>query len=71
MRQAVADSAATISVAHASDPDRSLKIQGMIMGGELKAGEKVPSQRVFFETLKVSRASLREALLRLEAIGLL
>ena len=47
------------------------KIQGMILSGELKAGEKVPSQRIFSETLKVSRASLREALLTLEAIGLL
>lgn len=47
------------------------KIQAMIMSGELKPGEKVPSQRVFSETLKVSRASLREALLTLEAIGLL
>ncbi len=47
------------------------KIQGMILSGELKPGQKMPSQRLFSETLKVSRASLREALLTLEAIGLL
>ena len=47
------------------------KIQGMIRNGELKPGERVPSQREFAQTLKVSRASLREALLTLETLGLL
>ena len=47
------------------------KIQGMILSGELKSGEKVPSQREFAQALKVSRASLREALLTLETLGLL
>lgn len=42
----------------------------MILGGELKAGQKVPSQREFSQTLKLSRASLREALLTLETLGL-
>ena len=46
-------------------------IQGMILSGELKAGDKVPSQREFAQMLKVSRASLREALLTLETLGLL
>lgn len=46
-------------------------IQGMILSGELKSGQKMPSQREFSQTLKVSRASLREALLTLETLGLL
>ena len=47
------------------------KIQSMILSGELKSGHKIPSQREFSQTLKVSRASLREALLTLETLGLL
>lgn len=46
------------------------KIQGMILSGELKPGDKVPSQRDFAGTLAISRASLREALLTLETLGL-
>ncbi len=47
------------------------EIQTMIQTGALKAGEKIPSQRIFSQTLGVSRASLREALLTLETLGLL
>ncbi|MEQ1955004.1 FadR/GntR family transcriptional regulator [Mesorhizobium yinganensis] len=47
------------------------KIQAMILSGKLKAGEKIPSQRELSLTLKISRASLREALLTLETLGLL
>lgn len=46
-------------------------IQDMIKAGELKAGEKIPSQREFSVRLGISRASLREALLTLETLGLL
>lgn len=46
------------------------KIQAMILSGELKAGAKVPSQRDFAGDLGISRASLREALLTLETLGL-
>ena len=46
------------------------KLQEMIHCGELKQDEKIPSQRVLSEQLKVSRASLREALLTLETLGL-
>ncbi|WP_366193860.1 FadR/GntR family transcriptional regulator [Meridianimarinicoccus marinus] len=46
------------------------RLQEMIRTGELKKGEKIPSQRVLSETLKVSRPSLREALLTLETLGL-
>jgi len=42
----------------------------MILNGALKPGDKVPSQREFAQSLGVSRASLREALLTLETIGL-
>jgi GntR family transcriptional repressor for pyruvate dehydrogenase complex len=46
------------------------RLQEMIRSGELKKGEKIPSQRVLSERLKVSRPSLREALLTLETLGL-
>ena len=46
------------------------KIQTMILSGALKSGDKVPSQREFAQSLGVSRASLREALLTLETLGL-
>jgi GntR family transcriptional repressor for pyruvate dehydrogenase complex len=47
------------------------EIQAMIQAGQLKAGEKIPSQREFSHKFGVSRASLREALLTLETLGLL
>ena len=46
-------------------------IQGMILSGEFKPGSRLPSQRDLSQSLKVSRASLREALLTLETLGLL
>ncbi len=45
-------------------------LQDMIRRGEFARGEKIPSQRVLSERLKVSRPSLREALLTLETLGL-
>lgn len=47
------------------------EIQAMIQDGTLKPGEKVPSQREFSQKFGISRASLREALLTLETLGLL
>jgi GntR family transcriptional repressor for pyruvate dehydrogenase complex len=47
------------------------EIQDMIQSGELPAGQKIPSQREFAQQLGISRASLREALLTLETLGLL
>jgi GntR family transcriptional repressor for pyruvate dehydrogenase complex len=46
------------------------QLQDMIRSGELQPCEKLPSQRVLAEQLKVSRPSLREALLTLETLGL-
>lgn len=46
------------------------RLQKMILDGELKAGDVIPSQRQLAETFNVSRASLREALLTLETLGL-
>jgi GntR family transcriptional repressor for pyruvate dehydrogenase complex len=46
------------------------KLQTMILDGELKTGQKIPSQRELSEKFGVSRASLREALMTLETIGL-
>jgi len=47
------------------------EIQEMIQSGALKPGEKIPSQREFSQKFGVSRASLREALLTLETLGLI
>ncbi len=47
------------------------EIQSMIQNGSLKPGEKIPSQREFSQKFGISRASLREALLTLETLGLL
>lgn len=47
------------------------EIQTMIQSGVLKPGEKIPSQREFSQKFGVSRASLREALLTLETLGLI
>lgn len=47
------------------------RLQKMIRSGELKVGDKLPSQRVMSEELGVSRPTLREALLTLETLGLI
>jgi GntR family transcriptional repressor for pyruvate dehydrogenase complex len=38
------------------------KIKGMILRGELKAGDKIPPERVLAESLKVSRNCIRQAI---------
>ncbi|EMS72226.1 FadR/GntR family transcriptional regulator [Ruminiclostridium cellobioparum] len=45
-------------------------IEERIIKGELKSGDKLPSERVFAETLGVSRIPLREALRSLSQLGL-
>jgi GntR family transcriptional repressor for pyruvate dehydrogenase complex len=45
-------------------------LQGLILQGNLKPGERLPSQRNLAEQLGVSRPSLREALTVLETKGL-
>jgi GntR family transcriptional regulator, transcriptional repressor for pyruvate dehydrogenase complex len=47
------------------------RIQAMIRSGELRRGDRLPSQRDLAARLHVSRASLREALSILETLGLL
>lgn len=47
------------------------RLQEMIRSGELRAGDKLPSQRTLSEHLGVSRPTLREALLTLETLGLI
>lgn len=47
------------------------QLKEMISNGELKPGQKLPSERDMAESLGVSRASVREALTALEAIGIL
>lgn len=46
-------------------------LQNMILKGDLKPGERLPSQRILAEKLGVSRPSLREAISVLEAMGLI
>ena len=47
------------------------QIEQMIISGELKRGQKLPSERDLSEQLQVSRASVREAFRALEIIGLI
>jgi GntR family transcriptional repressor for pyruvate dehydrogenase complex len=47
------------------------RLQQMILDGELKSGDQIPSQRILSGQFNVSRASLREALLTLETLGLI
>lgn len=47
------------------------QIRDLVIRGELKPGDKLPSERDLVERLKVSRASIREALSALEMMGLL
>lgn len=43
----------------------------MLTAGDLKPGDKLPSERDMADSLGISRASVREALTTLEAIGIL
>jgi len=53
-----------------SVPDRlSVDIERLILNGELKPGDRLPTERELGELLKVSRVSIRQALHELEARG--
>lgn len=47
------------------------QIKDIVKRGELKCGDKLPSERDLCDQLKVSRTSVREALRALEMIGLI
>ena len=47
------------------------RLEGMILEGTLKAGERLPAERALAEQFGVSRPSLREAIQKLTAKGLL
>jgi GntR family transcriptional repressor for pyruvate dehydrogenase complex len=47
------------------------QIEAKILGGELRVGGKLPSERELVEALGVSRSSVREALRSLEAMGVI
>ncbi|WP_020495774.1 FadR/GntR family transcriptional regulator [Sciscionella marina] len=47
------------------------QIQEKILGGELKVGAKLPSERELVDALGVSRSSVREALRVLETLGVI
>ncbi|QSH42141.1 FadR family transcriptional regulator [Lentisphaerota bacterium] len=47
------------------------QIQKMILNGELKRGDKLPTERALAEKFKASRNSVREALRALEILGII
>ncbi|BCZ49259.1 GntR family transcriptional regulator [Clostridium gelidum] len=47
------------------------QIKDLVKKGELKSGDKLPSERELSEKLEVSRASIREALKALQMLGLI
>lgn len=47
------------------------QLKALIRNGTLKPGDKLPAERELMNQLQVSRASVREALLKLEANGLI
>jgi GntR family transcriptional repressor for pyruvate dehydrogenase complex len=47
------------------------QIKQLILDGQIKPGDKLPSERLLVESFKVSRASIREALSALEMMGLI
>lgn len=47
------------------------QIRDLVANGDLKPGDRLPSERDLVERLQVSRASIREALSALEMMGLL
>ncbi|MGI6449300.1 MAG: FadR/GntR family transcriptional regulator [Desulfitobacteriia bacterium] len=47
------------------------QIKQLVIEGQIKPGDKLPSERHLVESFKVSRASIREALSALEMMGLL
>jgi GntR family transcriptional repressor for pyruvate dehydrogenase complex len=46
------------------------QIRGLIEKGRLKRGDQLPAERELTDTFKVSRATVREAILSLEATNL-
>jgi GntR family transcriptional repressor for pyruvate dehydrogenase complex len=60
-----------INITKQSIPDSvAMQIQQLIAKKKLKAGDKLPSQRDLAEQLGVGRPAIREALKRLEAMGI-
>ncbi|PYI53960.1 FadR/GntR family transcriptional regulator [Paenibacillus flagellatus] len=49
----------------------SERIKGYILDNELKAGDKLPSEKQLIDTLGVSRTVVREALKSLETVGVI
>lgn len=47
------------------------QIKEMVRVGEIKKGDKLPTERVMAEELEVSRTSIREAMRALEVVGLI
>ncbi len=47
------------------------QIKEMVRVGQIKKGDKLPTERVMAEELQVSRTSIREAMRALEVVGLI
>ena len=47
------------------------QIKEMVRIGQIKKGDKLPTERVMAEELQVSRTSIREAMRALEVVGLI
>lgn len=47
------------------------ELEAMMLDGQLKAGEKLPPERTLAERFQVSRPSIREAIQKLVAKGLI
>src|SRR5699024_3842640 len=48
-----------------------VQIKEMVRVGQIKKGDKLPTERVMAEELPVSRTSIREAMRALEVVGLI
>lgn len=65
--------AKTIPASEKSDTEKIVinYLREQIISGQLKAGTKLPSERMLCQTLKVSRGYVRKALAKLEHYGLI
>lgn len=69
-----ADSPSTFPAVHRAEVDRSYRglanqVVELIAAGEFKSGDRLPAERALAERFKVSRTSVREAIIALEVNG--
>jgi GntR family transcriptional repressor for pyruvate dehydrogenase complex len=71
MSEKTIDWSGTIQVPLSTPDLLTIRLQRMILSGEIPEGAKIPPERVLAEQLGVSRSSLRDALRLLELRGLI